>query len=1016
MIKPNLEERLETIVNRLRDLRIISDERLPVLYTDEIGDKTVLPTDRKNWKTFDEPYTIYEQEKYFWFKANFKVHRQNEHQKAFFCLDTHFDWNTNSATIRPQGIFYLDGKIDQGVDINHGDVLVDDGEHEIYIIFYSHTFNRYLPMDFSIRYIDERINGLYYDLLVPFQSLKMLDKKSNDYVLSITALEKALNLLDIRNAYSEDFYNSIERVREFLKNEYFGKICYSKQTVNCIAHTHIDVAWLWDLDQTKQKVERSFSTVLKIMDEYPEYRFFMSQPQLFDFLKERNPELYSRVKEKILQGRWEVDGAMWVEADCNLTSGESLVRQIQFGKRFFKEEFGVDCQAVWLPDVFGYSASLPQIMKKSGLSTFITAKIGWNDTNRMPYDIFNWKGIDGSEVLAYFLSTCWCDPRNGVYDNTYTTYTAPINAMHVLGTWNRFQQKEYTDTVIMSYGWGDGGGGPTREDVEVERRLSYGLPGIPATKIESFKDTLKTIENNYNKNAQELGRKPVWNGELYFEYHRGTLTSVPEVKMNNRKGEFAMLNAELFSVLSNKLFGKQYPKDELDKKWKLLLVNHFHDILPGSSIGDVYKDSREQFKEIFDFSSGAINCAMDLLTANVKSNGGILVFNPNGFVASGTVKSGDKTLIAKDIPAFGYKVIDDNYLDNAVLVGNKTLENSYYKITFTHSGAISSLFDKRENREVVKKGLLLNQMVAYQDTPFQYHNWEMTPYHNQNSWVLNDDAKFEEVLDGDRAGFKITKKYGSSIIEQTVYLYNDGIDRIDFVTDIVWKEKDQLLKAIFPVEILSSSARYDIQFGHVERAIHSNTSWDSARFESAGQKWVDKSENDYGVAILNDGKYGFGAFDEDISMTLVKSGGFPFDDASQIIPTFTYSILPHKHCGVNGGIVEKSYVLNRPFVATKIRNNGSGLLPSENSFISVKTKGVILETVKQAESGDGVIVRMYEAYKESKTASVLVGENKGVYLCDLSENTLEKLQVVGGEVTFKIKPFEIVTLKIVDKV
>ncbi|MBQ7374230.1 MAG: alpha-mannosidase [Clostridia bacterium] len=1015
MIKPNLEERLETVVNKLRDLKIVSDERLPVLYTDEIGDKTVLPTDRKEWKTFDKPYTIYEQEKYFWFKSKFKVQRQNEFQKAYFCLDTHFDWNTNASTIRPQGIFYLDGKINQGVDINHGDVYLEDGEHEIYIIFYSHTFNRYLPMDFTIRYVDERINGLYYDLLVSLQALKMLDTKSNEYVLSATVIEKALNLFDQREVYSKSFYESVNNVREYLKVEYFDKVCGSRQTVNCIAHTHIDVAWLWDLDQTKQKVERSFSTVLKIMDEYPEYRFFMSQPQLFDYLKERNEELYQRVKEKILEGRWEVDGAMWVEADCNLTSGESLVRQIQFGKRFFKEEFNVDCKSVWLPDVFGYSASLPQIMKKSGLDTFITAKIGWNDTNRMPYDIFNWKGIDGSEVLAYFLSTCWCDPRNGVYDNTYTTYTAPINAMHVLGTWNRFQQKEYTDTVIMTYGWGDGGGGPTREDVEVERRLEYGLPGIPATKIDSLKNTLKTIKENYNKNAEELGRKPVWNGELYFEYHRGTLTSVPEVKMNNRKGEFAMLNAELFSVLAKELFQREYPKQELDKKWKLLLVNHFHDILPGSSIGDVYKDSREQFREIFDYSSSVVSSALETLASKVKTNGGVLVFNPNGFTATGTVKYGDKTLIAKDIPAFGYKIIDKNHGDFEVKVTENTIENNYYKITFAKCGAICSLIDKREDREVVKKGSLLNQMVAYQDTPYQYHNWEMTPYHTQNSWVLSEDARFEIVYDGDRAGFKITKNYCNSTVCQTVYLYGEGIDRIDFVTDITWKEKDQLLKAVFPVEILSSSARYDIQFGHVERAIHSNTSWDSARFESAGQKWIDKSENDYGVAILNDGKYGFGCFDEDLSMTLVKSGGFPFDDASQIIPQFTYSILPHKNSGVNGGIVEKANLLNRPMFAVEVGANENGVLESESSLFKTLTKGVILETVKQAEDESGILVRMYEAYKESKTVQVVVGDNKLVFLCDLSENQLEKLTVKNGIVEFKIKPFEIVTLKIINK-
>ena len=494
MIAPNIEERLITIINKLRDWRVVRQEFLPVVYTDEVKDKKVLPTNQKNWKTFDPPYTIYEQEKYFWFRANFSIKTENEHQRGYFIADTHIDISSNSSTIRPQGLFYANGELMQGVDINHGDVLLKDGEYETYLLFYTHSFNRSLPLDFSIRYVDERIEKLYYDLFVPFQGLRLLDKRSDDYINASSVLEKALNILDLRNVYSEEFYASVVETSRFLEENFYNGICGNDTTVSMIAHTHIDVAWLWNLDQTKQKVERSFSTVLKLMDEYPEYRFFMSQPQLFAFLKERNPELYQRVKEKILEGRWEVDGAMWVEADCNLTSGESLVRQIAYGKKFFKEEFDKDCDAIWLPDVFGYSAALPQIMKKSGLTTFITAKIGWNDTDRMPYDVFKWRGIDGSEVFAYFLSTCECDPRNGVFDHTYTTYTAPINPMFVLGTWNRFQQKDYTDNVIMSYGWGDGGGGPTREDLEQQIRLQHGLPGIPKTKIEPLQDTVKRIK------------------------------------------------------------------------------------------------------------------------------------------------------------------------------------------------------------------------------------------------------------------------------------------------------------------------------------------------------------------------------------------------------------------------------------------------------------------------------------------------------------------------------------------
>lgn len=1012
MIAPNIEERLITVINKLREWRIVRQEFLPVVYTDEVKDKKVLPTNQKNWKTFDPPYTIYEQEKYFWFRANFSLKTENEHQRGYFIADTHIDISCNSSTIRPQGLFYANGELMQGVDINHGDVLLKDGEYETYLLFYTHSFNRSLPLDFSIRYVDERIEKLYYDLFVPFQGLRLLDKRSDDYINASSVLEKALNILDLRNVYSEEFYASVVETSRFLEENFYNGICGSDTTVSMIAHTHIDVAWLWNLDQTKQKVERSFSTVLKLMDEYPEYRFFMSQPQLFAFLKERNPELYQKVKEKILEGRWEVDGAMWVEADCNLTSGESLVRQIAYGKKFFKEEFDKDCDTIWLPDVFGYSASLPQIMKKSGLTTFITAKIGWNDTDRMPYDVFKWRGIDGSEVFAYLLSTCECDPRSGVFDHTYTTYTAPINPMYVLGTWNRFQQKEYTDNVIMSYGWGDGGGGPTREDLEQQIRLQHGLPGIPKTKIEPLQDTVKRIKENFDRNIEELKRKPVWNGELYFEYHRGTLSSVPEVKMNNRKGEFALLNAELMAVLGEVLIGQEYPKDTIDKDWRLLLVNQFHDILPGSSIGDVYSDSREQFKEIFKDTSSIVNKTLDYVSENVNSNGGVLVFNPNGFVANGTVKCGDNTLIAKDIPAFGYKVVDLTASQSSIKVGDNTLENNFYKLVFDKCGNIVSLFDKREQREICPSGEAINKMIAYQDTPCQYHNWEIAPYYAQNSWELTNEARFTPICEGDRRGFEIIRNYGQSTIKQKVYLYENGIERIDFETEIDWKENSQLLKAHFPFDLNANNALYDVQFGHVERPLHDNTSWDSAKFESVAQKWVDVSENNYGVALLNDGKYGFGNFDGKLSMTLVKSAGYPFEGASDIIPKFVYSLLPHKGNYTVGKVVENAYLLNRPMIARSISTNKGGCLKEEFSLINSLTDGLIIETIKKAEQGDGIIVRAFEAYKERKVARVCIPFAREVLICDLNENELEKLEVKNGEVSFVVKPFEIATLKI----
>ena len=881
----------------------------------------------------------------------------------------------------------------------------------MYLLFYTHTFNFSLPLHFSLKYRDDRIERLFYDLKAPMDGLKLLKERSNEYVSAITCLEKAINLLDFRREYSQEFYDSIEVASRYLKGEFYGKLCGSNQTVACIGHTHIDVAWMWDLSQTREKVERSFSTVLKLMDEYPEYKFMSSQPQLYQFLKERNPALYEKVKEKVREGRWEVEGSMWLEADCNLTSGESLVRQILHGKRFFMDEFGVDCKIVWEPDVFGYSAALPQIMKKSGVEKFITAKIGWNDTNRMPYDTFTWQGIDGSEVFAYFISTCDCNPRIEKYDETYTTYVAHLSAEHVLGTWNRYQPKEFNNTTIMTYGWGDGGGGPTREMLEMQRRLSYGLPGLPKTKLSTAGEALCEIEENFIQSCKELKRSPKWNGEIYFEYHRGTYTSVPRIKRNNRKGEFALQNSELFNVMAVKLVNMIYPTEMLERNWKLLLLNQFHDILPGTSIKEVYEESDLQYAELFADTEGMEANALQAIADNIETEGGILVFNPNGFTATAPMDINGETRVIKDIPALGYKVVETVKRVGQVRVEGKTIENIIYKLVFDETGAIISLFDKRFNRELVKEGGKLNELRAYEDMPFQYDNWELAPYYKQKEWILGDKAEFAPIFDGDRAGFIITKKYYDSIITQKVFLY-DGLERIDFVTKIAWKEKKQILKARFPLEILVDKATYDIQFGNIERSTHANTSWDAAKFESVGQKWVDMSENNYGVGLLSEDKYGYGAEESVLTLTLLKSGSFPYVEAAESIPEFTYSLYPHSGDFRKGGVIEAAYLLNRPLKAITLEKQ-NGRLPEEYSLITCETGGVYIETVKMAEDGDGMIVRMYEAFKETKTAVLRFGTAvKSVYLCNLLEKEERELSVQDGVLYVQMKPFEIITLKV----
>ncbi len=401
-------------------------------------------------------------------------------------------------------------------------------------------------------------------------------------------LNDAINLLDMRKVPSDAFYASVEEARALLAKTVYGEMAgYQEIIASCIGHTHIDVAWWWTVSQTREKVARSFATVLKLMEEYPEYKFMSSQPVLYSFLKERYPELYAQIKERVKEGRWEPEGGMWLEADCNLSSGESLVRQFLYGKRFFKEEFGKDNRVLWLPDVFGYSGALPQIMKKSGIDYFMTTKLSWNQFNMIPNDTMLWEGIDGSRVLTHFISTLGIGQS---VERFFTTYSGMLHPDAIMGGWERYQNKEMNNDILIAYGYGDGGGGPTREMLETGRRMEKGVKGIPTVRQCGSRKYFEELEERVKDNR----RLPVWTGEFYFEYHRGTYTSMARNKRSNRKSELLLSDLELLSVLAAKK-GVAYPAEQLEKMWKTVLLNQFHDILPGSSIAEVYEVTKKEY-------------------------------------------------------------------------------------------------------------------------------------------------------------------------------------------------------------------------------------------------------------------------------------------------------------------------------------------------------------------------------------------------------------------------------------
>ena len=476
-----LFKKVEPIVDLLSKNRIVETQKLdgmryiPCAYKKENNNP---PAPDAGWMEFPAGTRVSGRDGHFWFHLQFTTPAAQEHRQVQFHLDTSRDGNWDG--INPQCAIYMDGKIVQGLDINHQDALLKfDTQYDIYLYFYIGMTDIMIDVIPSLQILDTRIEGLYYDISVPYETLKLFEQNDDEYVTILRELHQALLLLDLREVHSPAFYDSVVAARKYLDEHFYHGICgKSESVVNCIGHTHIDVAWQWTLAQTEEKAQRSFATVINLMKQYPEYKFMSSQPQLYQYVKKYAPELYENIKQAVKDGRWEAEGAMWLEADCNLTSGESLVRQILFGKRFMREEFGVDNKILWLPDVFGYSAALPQILQKSGVDKFVTSKISWNEYNRLPYDTFLWEGIDGTEIFTYFMTAQDCQKR-GDEPQIGTTYVGYIRPSQVLGAWNRYQPKGYNNETVITYGYGDGGGGPTKDMIEQQRRLQYGLPGFP---------------------------------------------------------------------------------------------------------------------------------------------------------------------------------------------------------------------------------------------------------------------------------------------------------------------------------------------------------------------------------------------------------------------------------------------------------------------------------------------------------------------------------------------------------
>ena len=696
-------------------------------------------------------------------------------------------------------------------------------------------------------------------------------------------------------------------------------------------------------------------------------------------------------------------GNTWVECDTNIASGESMIRQLLYGSEFFKKEFGVSSQIYWLPDCFGFSWALPQIIKRSGMKYFITSKLLNQDTNRFPHTLFRWKGTDGSEILAYNQRTHY----QGDYD-AHQIYDAAYNN----------DCKEVLKTSFGMFGYGDGGGGSTYRMLENAKRLKN-FPGLPETKMGHPQEFFASVEPIRN----EL---PVYNDELYYENHRGTYSSQAFIKKGNRKNEFLLSKAETAGV-----FAGGYDKAEAERLWKCLLKNQFHDILPGTSIHEAMEDCRPDFAMLKKDGTAFLNKSLDKLNSDIEvSEDGIIVWNLLSHKVTGpvTVKTdkcvnapmreftlnGERYIefIAEDVPSMGFKVFPcgEKKESASVRCENGVMENEYLRVEFDENGILTSVYDKENCRETLSgKG---NEISVFIDKCIHETAWNLEQNYVKKQWIL-DKAESVEIIESNsvRAVVRTVRKFNRSTVTQDMILYA-GSRKIDFDTTVDWQERDKIMKAAFDVDVLNTQAAFEAAHGAIERPTHRNNPFDAAKYEQCAHKWADLSEGDYGVSILNDCKYGYDILDSKMRITMMRAPTCPDRKGDLGINTFVYSFYPHAGTWQTGGTVNAAFELNFPLMGFETEKHDGGL-KNNTSFVSVSHDDFVIDAVKLAQNGDGIIVRGYESCRFRGERKITLGlPFTKVVECNLMEEDENDIAVDGNSFTFNVKPFEVRTFRI----
>lgn len=923
----------------------------------------------------------------------------------------------------PEGLLYVNGELLQGINQFHPDALLPESAlQNDELTFDVRAWSGISTGERQLKYaeialVNRDIESLHHLLHAGADLVDALEARDPLLQPLFAALDDAYQRLDLRRPYDPALDTSavsaLTALRERLAEIRTAYDPAQRPQVTAIGHGHLDVAWLWQTRHTREKAARTFSIATALMDLYPEYHFLHTTPQVFDWLSRDYPDLFARVRRRVAEGRFEVAGAMWLESDTNLVSGESLVRQILYGQRYTRETFGAEYDLLWLPDTFGYTYALPQIMLKSGLRAFMTTKMSWSDTNRIPYDTFRWRGLDGSETLAHFVTTPWLSYN--LLDNDISatdTYNGRLDIIAARKLWERYRSKAVNQDLLLIYGYGDGGAGPTRQHIESYRALAE-MPGMPDLRLGRADDYFRRLrERVWNDPAL-----PIWDSELYLEYHRGVYTTQGWLKRLHRRNEERLLLAESLDAQRWALAtaaGAQAPdaRASLDDAWRTLLLHEFHDILPGSSIGPVYDDAKRNLTALAErldiFIEQAAGDVAELVGA---PDDAWLIHNPSPCHTPGNRAL--VTLPLDDAPAPGLAAANDAPLpfqeivtlegERALLLevpvkagrewlvaypladrsaspghapdaptatltadGGAILESADVRVTLDTQGNVISLLDRRVigGRELIRPGVPANVMTAFDDRPEKFDAWDIDTGYERKSYAM-DSAVIIGVDSGPlRATARVKRMLLGSVIMQDISVFA-GHPRIDFATHIDWREHHLLLKVAFPLDLRVTEARSEIQYGSITRPTHRNTSWDEARFETVAHRWVDLSETGYGVALLNDGKYGHDIRDATIRLSLLRSPVYPDPNADQGPHDVTYSLLPHLGAWPAGEVIEHGYALNRPpRVFRPASDSARGARPpgaAPQPLFTSDTPGVVIEAIKRAAEGEALIVRVYEA-------------------------------------------------------